>query len=48
MPLLTFSSGMSSTATVVASDPVPEVVGIARCGFSGEGGFLPPPTGALT
>ena len=28
---------MSSTATVVASLPVPEVVGIARCGFSGAG-----------
>ena len=39
---------MSSTATVVASEPVPEVVGIARWGLSGDGGFLPAPTGGLT
>ena len=39
--VLTFCSGMSSTATVVASAPVPDVVGIARCGFSGDGGFGP-------
>ncbi len=39
---------MSSTATVVASLPVPDVVGIARCGCSGAGGFLPSPTGGLT
>src|SRR5918912_2511363 len=44
MPLLTFSSGMSRTATEVASDPVPAVVGTATSGLSGEGGFLPPPT----
>ena len=39
---------MSSTATVVASLPVPEVVGIARCGFSGPGGLRPSPIGGLT
>ena len=39
---------MSSTATVVASDPVPGVVGIARWGSSGADGLRPPPTGGLT
>jgi hypothetical protein len=39
---------MSRTATVVASAPVPEVVGIARWGRSGDGGFFPPPTGGFT
>ena len=41
-------SGMSSTATVVASAPVPDVVGMARCGRSGDGGLRPSPTGGLT
>jgi hypothetical protein len=45
MPVLTCCSGMSSMATVVASAPVPAVVGMASSGFSGPGGFLPPPTG---
>ena len=48
MPDLSFSAGMSSTATVVASAPVPQVVGIARCGRSGDGGLRPSPTGGLT
>ena len=48
MPLLTRSSGRSSTATVVASEPVPAVVGMARWGRSGDGGLRPPPTGGLT
>ena len=39
---------MSSTATVVASLPVPHVVGIARCGRSGPAGARPPPIGAFT
>src|SRR3954449_6237921 len=39
---------MSSTATVVASEPVPHVVGIARCGISGPGTGAPEPTGAFT
>ncbi len=39
---------MSSTATVVASEPLPVVVGIARCGSSGPGGRRASPTGALT
>ena len=34
---MTFRSGMSSTATVVASLPVPDVVGIARCGLQRAG-----------
>src|ERR671934_136782 len=46
MPLLTFCSGMSSTATVVASEPVPDVVGIARCGRNGAGGSRPAPPAA--
>src|SRR5829696_3992218 len=48
MPVFTLCSGMSRIATVVASAPVPAVVGMARSGFRGPGGFLPPPTGALT
>ncbi len=48
MPLLTFSSGRSSTATVVASEPLPEVVGTARWGASGLGGLRPSPTGGFT
>ncbi len=32
----------------LASLPVPEVVGIARCGCSGAGGLRPSPTGGLT
>ena len=45
MPVLTRLSGMSSTATVVASLPVPHVVGIARCGFNGPGGAFASPNG---
>jgi hypothetical protein len=48
IPVFTLCSGMSRMATVVASAPVPAVVGTASKGFNGEGGFLPPPTGALT
>jgi len=48
MPLLTCISGMSSTATVVASEPLPEVVGMARSDSSGEGGLRPSPTGGFT
>jgi hypothetical protein len=48
IPVFTRSEGMSSTATVVASEPVPHVVGIARCGFNGPGTGAPDPTGALT
>ena len=33
---------------MVASEPVPDVVGMARCGRSGAGGLRPPPTGGLT
>src|SRR3954464_13262069 len=45
MPVLTLWSGMSSTATVVASEPVPEVVGMARCGFRTPAGLRPSPIG---
>ena len=31
-----------------SAEPVPEVVGIARCGRSGDGGLRPSPTGGLT
>ena len=48
MPVLTARSGTSRTATVVASEPLPVVVGIARCGRSGPGGRRASPTGALT
>jgi len=42
------SSGRSRIATVVASEPVPEVVGIARWGSNGDGGLRPSPIGGLT
>ena len=48
IPVLTRKDGTSSTATVVASEPVPHVVGIARCGSNGPGTATPSPTGALT
>ena len=48
MPLFARWLGMSRIATVVASDPVPAVVGMASSGLSGAGGLRPPPTGALT
>ena len=35
-------------ATVVASAPEPQVVGMASSGFKGEGGLRPSPTGGLT
>ena len=35
-------------ATVVASAPEPQVVGIASSGFSGAGGLRPSPTGGFT
>ncbi len=48
MPDLTCWSGMSSTATEVASEPVPDVVGTMTSGLSGEDGLRPPPIGGLT
>ena len=48
MPVLTCCSGMSRIATVVASAPEPQVVGIASSGLSGDGGLRPPPTGGFT
>ena len=35
-------------AIPVVSDPVPDVVGQAMCGFTGPGTFCPPPIGAFT
>ena len=43
-----FNSGISRTATEVASDPDPEVVGIAIYGRSSEVGLIPFLIGALT
>ena len=48
MPVLTRWSGTSRIATVVASEPVPAVVGTATSGFSGPGGLRPSPTGGFT
>src|SRR3954454_250451 len=39
---------MSRIATVVASAPEPQVVGIASNDLSGDGGLRPSPTGGLT
>ena len=48
MPVLVPSRGKSTIATVVTSDPVPEVVGTAMSGSSGPGTGNPRPSGALT
>ncbi len=48
IPLLTPSPTTSRTATVVASEPVPDVVGTATCAISGPPGLRPPPIGGLT
>ena len=48
MPVLMCRSGRSRIATVVASDPLPAVVGTARNGRSGDGGRRPAPTGGFT
>ena len=48
MPVFAFIASRSKIAMPVASEPVPEVVGHAMCGFSGPGTGLPSPTGAFT
>ena len=45
---VTEAAGLGEAAHVALTVTVPDVVGIARCGLSGEGGFLPSPTGGLT
>ena len=47
-PVFVPNRGKSTTATVVTSDPVPEVVGTATRGSTGPGTCLPRPIGALT
>ena len=48
MPVFVPSRGKSTIATVVTSDPVPDVVGSATSGSSGPGTGSPRPIGALT
>ena len=47
MPVLTWCSGRSMIATVVASAPVPPVVGTPNSGSSGPGIGVPLPIGGL-
>ena len=48
MPVFAFSERRLKIAMPVVSDPVPEVVGQAMCGFTAPGTFCPAPIGALT
>ncbi|MNC85246.1 hypothetical protein D3C83_08360 [compost metagenome] len=48
IPVFALSESRSKIAIPVASDPVPDVVGHAICGFTGPGTGLPSPTGAFT
>ena len=48
MPVLALIERKAKIAMPVVSDPVPEVVGHAMCGFTGPGTFCPAPIGALT
>ena len=48
MPVLALSARKAKIAIPVVSDPVPDVVGQAMCGFTGPGTFCPPPIGAFT
>ncbi len=48
MPVLALSERRLKIAMPVVSEPVPEVVGQAMCGFTGPGTFCPPPIGAFT
>jgi len=48
MPVLALMSVRLKIAMPVVSEPVPEVVGQAMCGFTGPGTFCPPPIGAFT
>ena len=48
MPVFVPSRGKSMIATVVTSEPVPDVVGSATIGRTGPGTARPAPIGALT
>ena len=48
MPVFVPSRGKSMIATVVTSEPVPDVVGSATTGRTGPGTARPAPIGALT
>ena len=48
IPVFVPRLGKSTIATVVTSEPVPDVVGSASTGRSGPGTGRPPPSGALT
>ena len=48
IPVFAFSARRLKIAMPVVSEPVPEVVGQAMCGFTGPGTFWPPPIGAFT
>ena len=47
-PVFVPRRGKSTTATVVTSEPVPEVVGSATSGSTGPGTGVPRPIGAFT
>ena len=48
IPVFAFSDVSVKIAIPVASEPVPDVVGHAICGFTGPGTRWPPPIGAFT
>ena len=48
MPVFAFIERRLKIAMPVVSDPVPDVVGHAMCGFTAPGTFCPAPIGALT
>ena len=48
MPVLALIDLSAKIAMPVVSDPVPDVVGHAMCGFIGPGTFCPAPIGAFT
>ena len=48
IPVFAFNDVNVKIAMPVASDPVPDVVGHAMCGFTGPGTRWPPPIGAFT
>ena len=48
MPVLALIERSAKIAMPVVSEPVPDVVGQAMCGFTGPGTFCPAPIGAFT
>ena len=48
MPVFAFNERRLKIAMPVVSDPVPDVVGQAMCGFTRPGTRCPPPIGAFT